>query len=820
MPGGAAAATVDAVLADLGSTPEGLSAEQARTRLARYGPNAVGVASRSLNGIVLEQVKNGINLLLAGAGLLTIITGDLPDGAIILALIALNVGLSIVQEYRAEKALEALRHLLPLHSHVKRDGTESDVLAEQLVPGDFVLLGSGDVVPADIRLIEAHELEVDQATLTGESVPQTKAVAPVNTTTASEWTDIVFAGTTVVGGAGAGVVVATGSRTQFGETASLVKGARAAGDFQVNLSRFAGFLLRFGLVLATVVFISNALLGRGVLVSLTLALALALGIVPEALPAVTATTLALGARALARKRVLVRRLAAIEDLSAIDTLCIDKTGTITENRTELVDSWSLIPKDSLLVAAVQCSSYPRKGANVIDDALIEAASGLDVSSLNGESRHTVTEFNAETRQMCVSVGRELIYKGAAATLLVRCRSVKTPDGVLPLEGHQQEGARVLAVAAGAADVPDLTLLGLIAMSDPPRPGAADALRMATDLGIEVKIVTGDALPRAAALAKQIGMEVPDDAIISARDLNAGNTSSAAIVGRIFAETVPADKFRLVQTLQRLGRHVAVTGDGVNDAPALQTADVGIALASGTDATKGAADLVLLEDNLKVIVDGIDEGRRTFTNINRYLLYTMVSNFANVIIVAVASLVLPFIPLTPGQVLLLNLLADLPMLAIVTDLVSADDVSRPRHWDVRRLVELSIFLGLINAVFAFGLLRLVSTRSAEEIHTVWFLFLGSSALLVLFAVRNKGWFFERPWPSLPVVGAVAAALVVTVGLVNLPPAKTLLGFGTLGALEQLGILAYALAYVAVADVLQTAFRRTAPSPKEPTGKPAL
>jgi P-type Mg2+ transporter len=520
----------------------------------------------------------------------------------------------------------------------------------------------------------------------------------------------------------------------------------------------------------------------------------------------------------------VRRLAAIEDLSAIDTLCIDKTGTITENRTELVDSWSLVPKDRLLLAAVQCSSYPRKGANVIDDALIEAASGLDPAALNGEPRQTVMEFSAETRQMCVSVGRELIYKGAAATLLARCTSVKTPDGLLPLEGQLQDlveqqllrmqaaGARVLAVAEGTADTSSLALLGLLAMSDPPRPGAAVAMHAATDLGIEVKIVTGDALPRAAALARQIGIDVPDDAIIPARDLRAVNASVAAIAGRLFAETLPADKFHLVQTLQHLGRHVAVTGDGVNDAPALQTADVGIALATGTDATKGAADLVLLEDNLKVIVDGIDEGRRTFTNINRYLLYTMVSNFANVVIVAIASLALPFLPLTPGQVLLLNLLADLPMLAIVTDVVAPEDISQPRHWDVRRLVELSIFLGLVNAVFAFGLLRLVSTRSAEEIHTVWFLFLGSSALFVLFAVRTQGWFFQRPWPSLPVVAAVAAALVVTVGLVNLPPSKTLLGFGTLGALEQLGIMAYAVAYVVIADILQAAFRRAAPSPK--------
>ncbi|MBV8194601.1 MAG: cation-transporting P-type ATPase [Candidatus Dormibacteraeota bacterium] len=767
-----------------------------------------------------EQLTNGINLLLGGAGVLTIVTGDLPDGAIILALIALNVGLSIVQEYRAEKALEALRNLLPVKCHVRRDGAEVDVPAEELVPGDVVLVRSGDLVPADIRLFDANQLEVNQATLTGESVPQAKTVEAVSGGAASDWTNVVFAGTTVVGGSGSGVVVATGSRTQFGETAGLVKAARTPGDFQISLTRFAGFLLRFGLVLAAVVFISNALLGRGVLVSLTLALALALGVVPEALPAVTATTLAFGARALARKKVLVRRLAAIEDLSAIDTLCIDKTGTITENRTQLVDTWSLIPRESLLVAAVSCSSYPRKGANVIDDALIDAASGLDLEAVRTRVRKTVMEFSADTKQMCVEVDRDLIYKGAAAALLDRCRLIKTADGSTPIDTGQHEtvnqqvmrmqsaGARVLAVAQGPIDSPDLALLGLLAMSDPPRPGAAEAMGMAGGLGIEVKIVTGDALPRAAALAKQIGIDVPDDAIISARDLNLGNIAAAALRGKVFAETVPADKFHLVKALQHLGRHVAVTGDGVNDAPALQAADVGIALATGTDATKGAADLVLLEDDLKVIVDGIDEGRRTFTNINRYLLYTMVSNFANVIIVAVASLVLPYLPLTPSQVLLLNVLADLPMLAIVTDAVGRDDVSTPRHWDVRRLVELSIFLGLINALFAFGLLRLVSSRSAEEIHTVWFLFLGSSALFVLFAVRKKGWFFGRPWPSVPVLAALGGALIVTVGLVNLPATRTLLGFGVLSVPEQLGIEAYAVVYMIVADVLQAAFSRTA------------
>ena len=822
----------DEVLRQLGSGPGGLSAEEARARLARLGPNAVGVESRSLRAIVMEQVRNGINVLLAGAGVLTIVTGDLVDGAIILALITLNVTLSIVQEYRAERALEALRALLPLQCRAVRAGAVISFAANDLVPGDIVLLRSGDLVPADLRLIEADDLEINQATLTGESVPQTKSTAAVAEVAAVAWTDIAFAGTVVVGGEGRGVVIATGGSTQFGETASLVKGVHAASDFQVNLSHFAGFLLRFGLLLAGAVFISNALLGRGVLVSLTLALALALGIVPEALPAVTATTLALGAAALARKKVLVRRLAAVEDLSVIDTLCSDKTGTITENKTTLVDTWALVPKPVLLEAALLCTSFPETGVSVIDDAVIAAGSGLDAADA-AAPRKVVTRFSAETKRMSVIVdrtaGRELVCKGAAAVVIARCTQVRTAGGDVPLDGDQQKavaaqlerlqdaGGRVLGVALKALPARDgdgrepdpdtgLTLLGLLSLSDPPRPGAAAALARATELGVEVKIVTGDARERASALARQVGLEVHDDAIVSAEQLHGPEAEAMALRGRIFAEVVPADKFHLVQLLQHLGRHVAVTGDGVNDAPALQTADVGIALASGTDATKGAADLVLLQDDLGVMVDGIQEGRRTFTNINRYLLYTMVSNFANVIIVAVASLLLNFLPLLPDQVLLLNVLADLPMLAIVTDVVAREDLATPRHWDVRQLVELSIFLGIVNALFAFGLLRFLGDRPPEVIHAAWFLFLGVTALLILFVIRTKSWFFSRPWPSLPLLAAVGAALVVTVALVNLPAAKSLLHFGTLTLTEQLGIGALSVCFLLIADVLQAAFHR--------------
>jgi Mg2+-importing ATPase len=364
---------------------------------------------------------------------------------------------------------------------------------------------------------------------------------------------------------------------------------------------------------------------------------------------------------------------------------------------------------------------------------------------------------------------------------------------------------------GQAEAPesDMTLLGLLGLSDPPRPTAEAALHRAQELGVTVKIVTGDALARAAALARQIHLKASPGQIFPASALRGHGVRRAAQRGKIFAEVAPADKYHLVTTLRGLGHHVAGTGDGVNDAPALQAADVGIALATGTEATKGAADMILLEDDLSVIVDGLQEGRRTFTNINRYLLYTMVSNFANVIIVAVASLFLSYLPLLPAQVLLLNLLADLPMLAIVTDKVGVADLATPRHWDILRLGALALALGLVNAVFAFALLRLLREQDPTVVHTSWFLFLGSTALLVLFAVRSTGWFWSRPWPSGPILVAIAAAFVVTVGLVNLPLTQRLLGFAPLGWTTQLAIVAYAVLYMVVADALLNAFRRQQP-----------
>ncbi len=828
-----------AALSALGSTGTGLTQAEAERRLATYGANELRAQQRRFRDIVRVQLANGFNLLLAFAGVLTAGLGDLPDGAIILVLLALNVGLSIVQEYRAERSLAALRALLPLSVWALRDGTARQISVSAVVPGDVLPVGPGELVPADCRVLAAERLTVDQATLTGESVPQTKGRDPVVPGgPVTSWTNALFSGSSVVSGHGTAVVVATGARTQFGRTASLVTDIRTPSDFQVNLESFGGFLVRWGLLIAVVVFVANAALGRGVVVSLTLAVAVALGMVPEALPAVTATSLALGSRQLAKGGVLLRRLAAVEDLSVIDTLCSDKTGTITEDRTALTDVWTLLDRGVLLREAVVCSEYPGRDLDIVDQAVVAAAkqAGCDLAEVGAIDRRIVLPFSSETKRVAVVIrgvqGTALVEKGAARVVLARCARLRGPSGDAPIAarrseldaqvGHwEREGMRVLGLAerpvtaaeasGEAIDDGDLTLVGLLALADPPRPGAAEALERAAALGVEVKILTGDTLERAEALGTQVGIPAGEDVVVDAARLRGPELLQLAERGRVFGAMVPQDKYRLVRALQALGHHVAVTGDGVNDAPALKAADVGIAVATGADVAKSAADAVLLASDLGVIVDGLLEGRRLFTKINRYLLYTMVSNFANVLIVAVASLFLDFLPLTPEQVLLLNVLADLPMLALVSDRVGQEEIARPHRWELRRVMELALYLGIVNALFAFGLLAAMRGAPPATVRTAWFVLLGSSSLLVLLAVRTRGPLWQAPPLSAPLALAFGAGLVATFALVNIPWTQELLGFVALAWPVQLGLLVLALLYVLVADMLEVFFFRAVVPP---------
>ncbi|MDA8188589.1 MAG: cation-transporting P-type ATPase [Dehalococcoidales bacterium] len=840
-----ALATVPECLRLLGTEPEGLTSEEAALRLEEFGPNAIAGEERSILTILLEQFQNGLVIMLFAAGLITVALGDFIDGAIILALLLLNTSLGFLQEYRSERALADLRRMVEVLAPAVRDSREVKIPARNLVPGDVVLVRAGDIVPADMRLIEGASLMVNQAALTGESLWQEKDPAPLATLPAmfAAATNLLFSGTSVMAGAGKAVVIGTGSRTAFGSAASLLQDIRRVSDFQRNLSRFGGFLLRFGLLLTALIFVANALLGRSIITSLTLSLALAIGMVPEALPAVTITALSLGAAALARKKVVVRRLASVEDFSAIDILCTDKTGTITQNKIAVTGLWSDAGDAELLRAAVLCSGFPARGENPIDDAVIEQARkrGLGLDDLAEIHRPITIPFTSDRKRMSVVVvneveGREeceLITKGAARVVLQRCSRVRRRPRSVDI-GPEQEalaqrvraaeeaGNSVLAVASrplsscrdiAEADEQGLTLLGFILLADPLRPSVGDALNEARSLGLDVKIITGDSRYTAIVLAKSLGLPAGPGEVVTGEELQAGrDIAEAAERAHIFAEVVPEDKYRIVRALQAKGHRVAVTGDGINDAPALKTADVGIAMQSGTDVAKDASDLILLENELGVIVDGLREGRRIFINLNRYLLYTMVSNFANVLIVAVASLLLDFLPLLPAQVLLLSILPDLPMLAIATDRVSPRQVARPQRWDIRQIVEPAIYLGIVNALFAFALLRFLRNAPPPELRSAWYLFLVVTAILVLFPVRSRGPFWQGASPSWEVLVATFAGLFAGIVLAGFPLSQTVFGFVSLPVPTQLAIFGYSILYVLFAEFLLLAYRRHTGEPQ--------
>lgn len=835
-----AQAEAEACLALVGGQPTGLTSAEARARLARFGPNEVATGVRSPLTILGELVRNGLVLLLAGAGLLTLALHDFLDGLIILGLLALNTGLMFLQEYRAERALESLRRLLPVQAQVCRDGRWQTLPAALLVPGDLVRLSAGRLVPADIRLLRAVGLQVSEAPLTGESLWQEKTAdpLPVPPRTLRDLRNIVLAGSLVLAGEGEGVVVATGTATLFGQTATLLADIRRPGQFHRQLDHFAAFLLRLALVLLGVVLVANIALGRPPVQSLALALAVALGTAPEALPAVTATALALGAAHLARQRVLTRRLAAIEELSGIDVLCTDKTGTITQNRTVVEEVWSPLGPETLLALAVLCSSFPEEGRDPVDDALISAARAhrLDLARLAARPRRVILPFTAERKRMCVRLEDppEIVCKGAARIILERCHQLLTPEGPRPLaagagevqarvEAWQAEGRRVLAVARrslapdeAAADT-DLSLVGLVALGDPPRPGAARALREAAALGLSVKILTGDAARTALALARRLGLAVGPAQVLTPADWGWGDPA-AVERGIIFAEVTPADKYQIVRLLQAADHQVAVTGDGVNDAPALQAADVGIALYGGTDVAKMAADLVLLDDDLGVIVAAVREGRRLFRVLQHYLLYTLAGNLASVLVVAVASLLLDFLPLLPAQVLLLNLLTDLPMLALATDRVDPAEVTRPLRWHLRLVVEPGLALGLLNAVAALALLRLLRGAPPPVIQTAWFLFLGLTGLLLLLVVRSRAPLWRTPAPSGPLLGAMGLAVGVLVGVAAYPPLGRLFGLVPLAPAHLLMIGGLSLLFLLTAEGLKRAPWPPVGSSERPVGGP--
>jgi Mg2+-importing ATPase len=771
------------VLADVGGTTAGLTAAEARRRLAEHGPNAVASHRARPLAVLARQVRSPLLGLLLAAAVASAVVGEQHDALIIGVIVALSVGLGFVNEYRAERAAEALHDQVRHQAVALRDGRPATVAVTELVLGDVVDLRLGDVVPADLRLLEVTGLECDEAVLTGESAAVAKGTEPVAPgSPLAELGCCALMGTVVHAGRGRGVVVATGAGTQFGVIAAGLGGRVLETAFQVGLRRFSILLVQVAAVLTTSIFLINVALHRPVLDALLFSLAIAVGITPQLLPAVVSTSLAAGSRQLGRRKVLVKRLICIEDLGDVDMLFTDKTGTLTEGRISYLDALPAtgagsaeLLRGGLLSCDISLDGGRVIGGNPLDEALWSAHQDTAATLTRGWRTVSVLPFDHERRMSSAAVtdpdgGRLLLTKGAPEAVFDRCVEVGEDDRAV-LAAQFAAGYRVVAVASrplpgpGAltpADERGLHLLGLLVFLDAPKASAAAALRRLAGLGVTVKVITGDSPTVALHVCSSLGL--PGTALTGA-DVDAlddGQLAAAVATTTVFARVSPEQKARIVRVQRRRGGDVAFLGDGVNDALALHAADVGISVDSATDVAKDAADVILLEKDLGVLADGVAEGRRIFANTIKYVLMGTSSNFGNMFSAAGASIFLTFLPMLPSQILLNNLLYDASQLAIPTDGVDEEQLHRPAHWDIGFIRRFMIFFGPISSLFdfaTFGVMLWAFHAGPDLFRTGWFVESLATQSLVIFVIRTRRVPFLRSRASLPLTVAVLAAVAV-------------------------------------------------------------
>ncbi len=840
----AAGLSPDDVLSRLGSGPDGLSSDDVVERLRQFGPNALGTRQVRSSAILFRQIRNPILVLLLGAALVSGLTGGGTNAVIIAVIVALSVGLGFFNEYRAEVAMASLRSKIRHEAEALRDGRMARVPVTDLVPGDVVSLRIGALVPADLRLLKVDELECDEGVLTGESMPVAKSVALVTDHQPLGQPGCAFMGTIVHQGSALGVVVQTGARTAFGQIAAGLAEKQSQTAFEMGLSRFSRFLFGVAAVLTAFIFIVNVALARPLIDALLFSLAIAVGIAPEMMPAIVTVSLAAGSRALVAKKVLVKRLVAIEDLGNIEILFTDKTGTITEGVITFERGLDAEGKESdrpLLFGLVCNEATPTDegpvGGNALDQALWAApgasAGGKVATSAAGYERRSLLPFDHERQLVSVLVrdpsGKPLlITKGAPEVVLDRCTNV--PDGAqTALEGLFSEGARVVAVATrsaegvetlGAEDEQGFELVGFLTFADRPKADAGSSIAQLERLGIEVKIITGDNGLVAAKVCADIGVDCTG--VLSGAEvggLDDDQLEAAILTTTVFARISPDQKSRIIKVARRTGKDVAFLGDGVNDAVALHHADVGISVDSGTDVAKDAADVVLLDKDLGVLAEGVMEGRRIFANTMKYVLMSTSSNFGNMFSAAGASVFLSFLPMLPTQILLNNLLYNAGQLVIPTDHVDDEALARPAAWDMKFIRRFMSVFGPVSSIFdflTFWVMLSFLHAGHIEFRTGWFVESIATQTLVIYVIRTRRvpFFKSRPSPSMllvPTGAALVGAVLPYTGLAHL------LGFTPLPTTFFLLLFAMVVVYLMLVELAKTRFYRAphARTPRPPS-----
>ena len=750
----------DDFLKELHLDKKGLFQDEITKRQEQFGLNKLDIHTLHWWDIFFRQFASSFVYLLLGASIVSILLQKTTDGVLIFVFVLLNACIGFYQEYHSEKTIHLLRKFITTKSKVIRCGLEKEVYSQEIVPGDMVVLEAGDLVPADIRLIEDQHLIVDESTLTGESLAITKSSNAITKEIKGiyEANNLVFSGTHVTGGKAIGVVIATGRQTQMGSISTLTTETRKITSYEKGIQKFSKFILI--LVLGTLLgllLLNIFIKGSSVDIPnlLIFSVALAVSAIPEALGVVLTFALSHGAIRLSKNKVVIKRLSAIEDLGNIEVLCTDKTGTLTENVLAVDSIYPSENHDVELLALLSTTLEKKKSHSIhsFDTALIANVSEKVKKIFDSYVRLEENPFDPKKKRNSMVVEKDkkhtFIVRGAVEEILKICKPLSVNKKKEIETWIATQGAnRILAVATkelknykpheSYKEESDLTFVGLISFRDPIKKTARQAVLRAEELGIDIKILTGDSKEVAGHVAREVGIVKNEDDVITGDELSAmtpAHLKEAVHKYHVFARVSPEQKYLIIQTLQK-DKEVGFLGEGINDSPALKIANVGMVVDGATDIARETADIILLNKSLLVIIEGIIEGRRTFVNCFKYIKSTLSSNFGNFYTVAITSLFLPFLPLLPVQILLLNLFTDFPMIAVATDTVDREELKKPKHYDMHEVAFLGSILGIVSATFDFIYVAVFFQYAQSYFQTYWFLGSVLTELLFLFSIRTR------------------------------------------------------------------------------------
>lgn len=831
-----AALTPDLALAAFGSSHGGLAQAEAERRLGIFGPNTLTQKRRrGLFKELLANLKDPLLLILLFAAGLSFAAGQAADGSIVLGIVLMSVALNIFQEGRAGAAVEKLKARVATTAEVIRGSQPGKELPiAGIVPGDILFLNAGDLVPADVRILSGKDFFVNQSSLTGESYPQEKAADAIKEAKeAAALRNIAFFGTNVTSGAATAMVVRTGASTEFGKIAKKLSEAEDENAFAKGVRAFSALILRTTVAFVAFVFVFNAVFKQDLLQSFLFAVAVAVGLTPELLPAIMSITMASGSIKMARKGVIVKKLSSIPSFGSMDVLCTDKTGTLTEDRIALVryeDTAGQTSEDVLMHASLN-STFQTGIQNPLDDAVVNFGK-TDLAGWRKVDEIPFDFFRKKLSVVAEKDGRRLmVTKGAPEEILKSCRCYHKDGACVTLTNEainavreryaalSREGYRVLAVASKEvdakrdsyekADEEDMEMLGFVSFLDPARAGLPSVLLRLRELGITVKIITGDNELVTRKVCADVGLEIqatlagPDAELMDDMELR------HAVEGTtVFARFSPEQKNRVISALRENGHTVGYMGDGINDAPSLRTADIGISVSNGVDVAKEAADMVLTEKSLEELVDGVLEGRKTFGNTMKYVMMGVGANFGNMFSVLGAVLFLPFLPMLPIQILLNNFLYDLSQVTIPGDRVDEEEIARPRSWDIGFIKKFMFVFGPLSSVFdfiTFFVLAQAFPGNAAAFQTGWFLESIATQTLVIHVIRTRKTPFIESRPSLPLLISTLAAVGIA-WLLPWTPLGPVLQLVSLPGWALLAMAAIAFAYLAATELVKRVFYR--------------